>query len=260
MKTSWFKSLVVVGSIVLVTGFTTTNVMAQRHGGGGGGGRGISGGGGMSRGAGISRAGGSFSRPSAGAFRAGGYAYHRPGIGYRPFYRPYRRPYFGYYHFYRPYLGISINVLPYGYYPFFFGPDQFYYSGGLFYRQYDNAYKVVVPPVGAEVPSIPSGAKEVVINGQTYNEYKGVYYSTTQNADGKTVYVVAGKDGVLNTDDNSNATGTGVQIGDVVSQLPDGYREVTIKGDKYYVTDDGIYYEKITNGDQVTYKVVATDH
>lgn len=258
-----------------MTGLSATNVFAQRSGrGGGGGGGGRSSfhgsmGGGMSRGfsgggrsTNISRssgtvrsnttivAGGRFGR---GGYRPGHGGYYRGGWGYR-------RPYYGYYSFYRPYLGLSLSILPYGYYPFYFGADQFYYSGGFFYRQYDNEYKVVVPPVGAQVPSIPSDATEVTINGQTYYEYKGVYYSISQDSNGKTVYVVAGKDGVLDTANGANGNNgaaTLPQVGDVVDQLPDGSRDVMIKGQKYYVSEDGVYYEQVVDGDKVTYKVIG---
>jgi hypothetical protein len=253
MKTSWFKSLVIAGAIVLLSGATVTNVFAQRSGHSGGRG-----------GHGASRGGSSY-RPSTGhAFRGGnriGYVGRRPGHIYRPGFGIYRRPFYGYRNYYRPYLGLRINVLPFGYYPFFFGADQFYYSGGLFYREYDNAYKVVVPPVGAEVPNIPSDAKEVQINGQTYYEYKGVYYSITEKGDGRSVYVVAGKDGVLNTDlNNSEAKDGDVQMGDVVEILPEGSRQVFIKGERYYMTDAGVYYEEVINGGKITYKVVGVDN
>ncbi|MGY0034355.1 DUF6515 family protein [Pedobacter sp. NJ-S-72] len=240
MKTSSFKSLIVVAVILIFSGFATS-VFAQR-GGRGGGGR-------------------SFHGPSRGSFGRGASVHIgvRAGYHYRPVGWGYRRPYYSYRSFYRPYLGFGISVLPFGYYPFFYGADQFYYSGGLFYRQYDNQYKVVVPPVGASVPTLPSDAQQVVINGQTYYEYKGVYYSESQDADGKTIYIVAGKDGVLNTDNgNDNNTDNGPQIGDVVSQLPEGYKEVMVKGNKYYVTDYGVYYEQIFGDDgKVSYKVIG---
>ena len=269
MKTLNFKSLIIAGSIILISGLTTNNVLAQRssRGSGGGGGNHVSAGGGNrpSRPS-ISNTSRPNYRPSrpSGTINRPGYGY-RPGNGYRPgyHYRPgysYRRPYYGYYYnYYRPFLGIRLSVLPFGYYPFYFGADQFYYSGGFFYRQYDDGYKVVVPPVGAQVPSIPSEAKEITINGQTYYEYKGVYYSTTVDADGKTIYTVAGKDGVLDTDNGTATDGTSnlPQIGDVVNQLPDGTRDVMIKGSQYYLSEDGVYYEKIVDGDKITYKVIG---
>jgi len=264
MKALNYKTLII-AAIIMVGGLTTQNAWAQRSGRGGNAGRGNS---------------HSFSRPSGGVggnriAGTSGRSYHsvRPGIGltgisrgtirrpgtirpgyhFRPGYA-YRRPYFGYRSYYRPYIGFSLSVLPFGYYPFFYGADQFYYSGGLFYRQYDNAYKVVAPPVGAEVPDLPDDAREIVINGQTFYEYKGVYYSQTQNADGKTVYVVSGKDGVLNTDNNTQDL---PKVGDVVSQLPEGSREVQLKGQKYYVSPDDVYYEEVVDGNTTTYRVVG---
>ncbi|WP_036674186.1 DUF6515 family protein [Pedobacter heparinus] len=256
MKTSNFKLSIIAGCMVLISAFTVNEALAQRPS------RGQSGGGRPSAGG---STGSRPPRPSVGTPSRPSTPSHghigRPPVvvrpGYRPGFRPYRRPYYGYYNFYRPYLGLSINVLPYGYYPFYFGADQFYYSGGLFYRQYDNNYKVVVPPVGAQVPSIPSDAKEVVINGQTFYEYKGVYYNAVQDANGKTVYVVAGKDGVLNTDNIAADSNSGPQVGDIVDQLPDGYREVFIKGEQYYVSEDGVYYEKIVTDGKVSYKVIG---
>jgi hypothetical protein len=258
MKTLNFKLSIAAGCVALMSLFSLNEALAQRpsRGHSGGGGRPSMGGGSH----GPSRP--SMRPPSRPSGPSHGHigrppVHIRPGFGHRPGYRPFHRPYYGYYNFYRPYLGLSINVLPYGYYPFYFGPDQFYYSGGLFYRQYDNSYKVVVPPVGAQVPSIPSDAKEVVINGQTFYEYKGVYYNTTQDANGKTVYVVAGKDGVLNTDGNTGDTNNGPLVGDVVEQLPDGCREVFIKGEQYYVSEDGVYYEKVVTDGKVSYKVIG---
>jgi hypothetical protein len=147
--------------------------------------------------------------------------------------------------------------LPFGYYPFYYGDVQYYYSQGLYYRQYDNQYKVVVPPVGAEVTQLPSDAQEVTINGQTYYEYKGVYYSPLEKTDGKTAYIIAGKDGVLNTDNGDINAGSGMKIGDVVTELPEGTRQVTLKGQKLYVSEDGVYYEEVQDGDKLTYRVVG---
>ncbi len=228
--TAKFKSLIIIASIMITAGLSTQSVFAQRGGRGGGGG-GPRGGGSVH----ISGGGGGFYRPSFGF-----------GLNFG-----YRRPYYSYY---RPYVGFRLSVLPFGYYPFFFGADQFYYYGGLFYRHYDDGYRVVVPPVGAEVPKLPKGANQVTINGQTFYEYKGVYYSEKVNADGKKIYVVAGKDGVLNTD---KAVDNGPQIGDVIDQLPEDCREVMLKDQKYYVSPDDVYYEEVADGNKVTYRVVG---
>ncbi|SFA48385.1 hypothetical protein SAMN04488511_107101 [Pedobacter suwonensis] len=266
------KVLVVFAAAAMITTWSIESVSAQRPSRSGGG---ASFGGGRSGSVGSSRGGG-FSHqptlrgPGRGGFSTGvrsgrsSYSYYRPGyrMGYgRPYYgyrvgfgRPYYRPYYNYYSFYRPFLGVRINVLPYGYYPFWYGPTQFYYSGGLFYQQNNDQYEVVTPPVGAEVPNLPSDANRVTINGVDYYEYKGVYYTQKENAEGKTVYVVAGKDGVLNT---ANGLANTHNIGDIIDQLPEGCREVTIKNEKYFVSPDDVYYEEVVDGNNITYRVIG---
>lgn len=165
------------------------------------------------------------------AFR-GGFGFNS-GLAYRGFY--------GY-----PVVGVRLGVLPFGYYPFYWGPDLYYYYGGVFYRPYDDGgYEVTTPPVGAAVPALPKGAQSIAIDGKQYFEFNGVYYQATTDDQGKVVYVVAGKDGVLNTNgDNVDNASAAPQIGDIVNQLPEGSRKVTLNGKKYYVAPDGIYYEQ----------------
>jgi len=272
MKTGKFKWLAIIGSIVLVSGLTN-DVLGQRPNRGG-----------------ATVSPGTTTRPSrpspgnrpptnAGSRPPGGQRPPRPSVGTRPpanrpgvrppyrprpnyHYRPgynYHRPYYGFYSYYRPFIGVRINVLPFGYYPFYYGQDRFYYSGGFFYKQDTDGYKVVVPPVGAEVPSIPTEAKAISINGQTYYEYKGVYYNSKLDANGKTIYVVAGKDGVLDTDKEADSEQLSdlPKEGDIVTELPANVRDVVIKGTLYYVSEDGVYYEKVIAGDKVTYKVIG---
>jgi hypothetical protein len=120
------------------------------------------------------------------AFR-GGLGFHN-GFGYH-------RGFFGY-----PAVGFRLGLLPFGYYPFYWGPNLYYYYGGVFYTPNDNGgYEVTTPPVGAAVPTLPKGAQSIVIDGKQYYEFNGVYYQATTDDQGKVVYVVAGKDGVLNT-------------------------------------------------------------
>ena len=162
------------------------------------------------------------------AYAAGGF--YRPGFGY-----------YGY-----PHLGFYLGALPYGYYPFYWGDDLFYYSGGIFYRPYDGGgYEVTTPPVGAAIPSLPDGAQSIVINGQQYYEINGVYYKTVVNDQGKKMYEVAGRDGVLNTDDSAPATqdDAAPRVGDIVNELPDGCRKVSLNGKKYFVSPNDIYYQ-----------------
>ena len=163
-------------------------------------------------------------------------------------------PYYGY-----PGVGFYYSTLPYGYYPFLWGPDQYYYFGGTFYRPYNNGYTVTAPPIGAAVPQIPSNAHPITIDGQQYYELNGVYYKQSVDDKGKTIYIVSGKDGVLNTNgDIQPPAPRAPQVGDVVNQLPEGCRKVTLSGKKYYVSPDDVYYEEHLDRDNnATYKVAS---
>jgi hypothetical protein len=182
----------------------------------------------------------------------GGRSYYRGGVrgyygaGYRGFYHNYR----GYYNqFYYPRLGFSLSVLPYGYYPFYWGGNPYFYSDGYYYQQNNNQYTVVEPPVGAEINQLPSDAEQITIDGQEYYESNGVYYLLITKSNGRLVYRVAGKDGELNTEAGAGNSNQVVgddaanypQVGDVIDELPEDSRKVTINGDKYYVTPDGVY-------------------
>lgn len=214
--------------------------------------------------------------------------YYRPGMGFRPgsrgyyggraYFRPWRGGY--YYHggfygrYYAPRLGFSIGVLPYGYIPFWWGSDQYFYSGGYFYNYDNDQYTVVEPPLGAEIAQLPSGAQSIVIDGQQYYELNGVYYLPVTKDDGSLVYQIAGKDGQLSTgaadpyatDDSGYYPDQGqgqqqmqqdqgniLQPGEVVQALPPNCRKVKIDGEKYYVDPAGIYYheERDQNGQKV---------
>ncbi|WP_146198779.1 DUF6515 family protein [Pararcticibacter amylolyticus] len=177
--------------------------------------------------------------------------YYSPARLYSPrYYGPVYRPF---YRYYSPWLGLRFRVLPWGYVSFNYGPDLFYYYDGIFYRNHNDYYEVVTPPVGAEVPGLPAGAKEISINGQLYYEKNGVYYQEIQKDTDKKAYVVAGKDGELNT------SGEAVpQEGDVVDKLPEGSRKVVINGLEYYLAPNGFYYQQTIEGDKSSFRVVGS--
>lgn len=211
-------------------------------------------GGGHAGGGGRAGGGASFSRGGGGGFRGGvsfGSGFRRGGIGIgvglRSGYGVYR-PGLGYYGY--PSLGFYLNALPFGYYPFYLGSSLYYYADGTFYRPYDDGgYVVTAPPVGAAVPKLPKGTKSIMIDNQQFFEFNGVYYKAVVNDKGENVYVVAGKDGVLNTDgsDADNVTSATPQVGDIIGQLPDNCRKVTLNGKKYFVSPDDIYYEEVSD-------------
>jgi len=173
----------------------------------------------------------------------------------------------GYYHYNRGYyntyygvnLGFRCRILPYGYYPFFWGDYQYYFCNGLFYTYDNEEYTVVEPPIGAEVTSLPDKAQSIVINGQQYYEADGVYYQAVTKDDGTVVYMVAGKDGVLNTDNVQNDDQPqGPQMGDIVTQLPADCRKIKVSGQKLWVSPDGVYYQEMVDDKGLkTYKVVG---
>ena len=190
------------------------------------------------------------------------------GVGGRGFYGPSYWRTRGYYHYnhgyygtyYAPRLGFSIGFLPYGYYPFYYGDDQFFYSGGLFYQYDNNEYTVVEPPVGAEINTLPSNAQSIMINGEQYYEADGVYYQPITKDDGSISYQVAGKDGELNTNNpNGDMDQQMPQIGDIVQSLPPNCRKISLNGEKYFVSEDGYYYQEARdNNNNKVYKIVGT--
>jgi hypothetical protein len=169
------------------------------------------------------------------------------------------RPGFGYYGY--PHLGFYLGGLPFGYYPFYWGADLYYYYGGVFYTPYDGGgYQVATPPIGAAVPNLPQGAKSIVIDGQQFYELNGVYYKAVVNDQKQTVYEVAGRDGVLNTNDDGSVVpdDAAPKVGDIVNELPDGCRRVTLNGKKYFVSPNDIYYQSFVDRDGNTgYRIAS---
>src|ERR1700710_539921 len=154
-------------SVILVT--TASAQHASVHMGGGGGMH-IGGGGGGLHSTGISSR-SSFAMRGAVGVRGNVGVHGVVGYTRGGFYRP-GSGYYGY-----PHLGFYLGVLPYGYYPFYWGNSLYYYYGGIFYSPYDGGgYQVTTPPVGAAVPSLPEGASSIVIDGQQFYELNGVYY------------------------------------------------------------------------------------
>ena len=183
-------------------------------------------------------------------YRGGRYYRYYP---YRGFYYPYRGFYSSYY---APYLGVSIGVLPYGYYPFYWDNMWWYYSGGLYYQQQNNQYTVVEPPLGAEIKELPEGAQSIVINGVQYYELNGVYYQPVTKDDGTLTYMIAGKDGELNTEEGYDDVIP--LVGDIEINLPAGSRKVSLNGETMYVSPEGIYYkEDYDANNNKVYRVVG---
>ena len=207
-----------------------------------------------------------------------GYGYGNGGYsntGYRHDYRPVNRFYYsGAYHphpyYYRPFtprFGIRINILPTGYYPFYFGSNRYFYDDGLFYSPYDGYYETILPPLGAYVPSIPSAAYPILINGADYYEYQGTYYQRVYSAPGN--YQVVGVNGLLKQDLPVNDAGDIISDESIQSSpsaplpltvLPQNFKTVTLNNITYYVSPSGEYYTKdVDENNKVTYQVAALE-
>jgi len=188
----------------------------------------------------------------------GGYPYYYNEGFYYSYYGGYYEPIF-------PPIGLRIGFLPYGYSRLFIGGYPYYYYNGIYYRQYENNdYEVVDPPMGATVYSLPQGAKSVILNGEKLYELNGTYYKEDRNSKGEVIYTVVGKNGEINnTDENTNQNNlplpppSNLQVGDMVNQLPEGSKIVTINGEKMYVTPDDTYLKEESNGSIVQYRVVG---
>lgn len=173
--------------------------------------------------------------------------------------------YSGYYQPIFPPYGIHVATLPFGYSRIYVGINPYYYYNGIFYRNYEDNYEVVDAPMGAVVTSLPSGAKSVVINGEEFYELNGTYFKEDRNSRGSRIYVVVGKNGEINnTDVEGNNPDTNyepqslqLQNGDVVAELPEGSKVVTLNGEKLYVAPDDTYLKEEANGDSVQYRVVG---
>ncbi|MEO6290776.1 MAG: DUF6515 family protein [Ginsengibacter sp.] len=171
--------------------------------------------------------------------------------------------YSGYYQPIYPPFGIRISTLPFGYSRIYMGLNPFYYYNGVFYRNYEDNYEVIDAPMGATVSSLPRGAKSVVINGEKFYELNGTYFKEDRNSKGKIIYVVVGKNGEINNsyDDNDNSSlgvpQLNLQNGDIVPQLPEGSKVITLNGEKLYVAPDDTYLKEEIDGDAVQYRVVG---
>ena len=192
-------------------------------------------------------------------YRANAY-YNKSIIANRYYYDGCYHPYPFYYRpFSRPSFGISINVLPRGYYPFYLGRNRYFYNDGFYYQPYQGYYQTIAPPLGAFVPSLPRSAAAVNINNETYYEYNGTYYQRVYNTPGK--YEVVGIDGVLNTDTQTNTIGDNYEVPNntqSLSSLPENFKTIVLDNKVYYVTPAGEYFAKnIDEKGNITYKIEA---
>jgi hypothetical protein len=183
----------------------------------------------------------------------------------------YYENYGGYYRNIFPPLGISLRILPSGYWPFTYGGFPYYYQSGIYYRQNENEYEVVEAPLGASVPNLPKDAKLVEVNGEKYYEFNGTYYKNILKSDSKYFYTIVGVHGNLNTDLAINITKNKLsneiqlkedsskksKIGDTIEMLPNGSKSVIINNHKYFVSTNNLYFEEFIENNILKYRLVG---
>jgi hypothetical protein len=57
-----------------------------------------------------------------------------------------------------------------------------YVCNGAYYQQVSNGYRVVPPPIGQTVHSLPPGAVHKTIKGASYYTVGGAWYRPTYNS------------------------------------------------------------------------------
>lgn len=79
-------------------------------------------------------------------------------------------------HYYPP-RGQVVPVLPGGSIGINFGPGNYFFHGGVWFRPWTGRFVVVVPPLGIVVPLLPPAYATLWIGGVPYYYANGVYYA-----------------------------------------------------------------------------------
>ncbi|MGV3624650.1 MAG: DUF6515 family protein [Archangium sp.] len=85
-----------------------------------------------------------------------------------PYVRIHPRPY-------RPVVRV-VPALPLGFVALSVGAASYYYADGAFYSPAPGGYQVVSAPLGASVVTLPYGAQQQVIDGETYAFANGTWF------------------------------------------------------------------------------------
>src|SRR5579871_1241605 len=78
-------------------------------------------------------------------------------------------------HYYPPH-GAVVHDLPYGYHPYVYGGNRFYFSAGVWYAPGPYGFVVTHPPVGLVVGVLPPFYTTVWFGGVPYYYADDVYY------------------------------------------------------------------------------------
>lgn len=107
-----------------------------------------------------------------------------------------------------------------------FESHRYRYLNGVFYEPYNSGYRVIPPPPGVYVPSIPNGFQQVMVGDDTYYYYGGAFF--VRNG---TNYEVAA-----------------APAGAVIYNLPEGAQQVTVDNYTYLQYNDTYYLPIQING------------
>jgi hypothetical protein len=135
-------------------------------------------------------------------------------------YYPQRNSYYG-----RPYVSVR------------FGSYDYRYQNGYFYRPYGSGLRLVFPPFGVRISTLPYGYRSFYMGANPYYYYNGIYYQPY----GREYEVVA------------------PPLGAVVYDLPSGAKVKVINGEKYYEVNGTYYQEDMDENNRLSYTVVGTD-
>jgi hypothetical protein len=148
-------------------------------------------------------------------------------------YHPYRPYYYG--SFYHPF-GYFLGSLASTVFWFSWNNQHYGYDQGVYYEPYDDGYRVIPAPIGANINTLPKGFTTVNVDGDIYYYYAGTFY-------------------VPGTDRYEIVP---APPGAVVYDLPEGAKEVRIN-DTVYLEYNGTYYLPVSVDGRDGYEVVNTE-
>ncbi len=189
--------------------------------------------------------------------------------------------------------GSSVRGLPPGAIKREINGITYYYRNDMYFRELkEGGFEVVEAPIGAALYRIPPGAELRKIEGRHYYEKNGTLYERETDRNGRVIYIIAGKNGVLSDDaayedddydelpnraaanedarpnlpvvrngnesveSSEGAYSVRPQVGDRFEQLPRDSREVNRDGRKLFVSPNGVYYKEVKEGGITEYEVV----
>ncbi len=117
---------------------------------------------------------------------------------------------------------------------------RYAYNQGIFYRPYNQGFRVVEAPLGAIVLSLPIGNTHLRISNRDYYRYHDVYYQREFGVRGYRV--------VSNPYRSQTYC---YQVGSMVDTLPLGARDVIIDNVRYYEYENYYFKPQRRNGIQM---------